>query len=70
MFASSTVARMDGVITQKATNASTTYVTSCGGQKDLGLGRFLHIRRRLEVDHDLVGLELARLGYSTLYLVM
>ena len=70
MFASSTVARMDGVITQKATNASTTYVTSYGGQKNLGLGRCHHIRRRLEVDHDLVGLDLARLGYSTLYLVM
>ena len=69
MFTSSTAA-LDGVITQKTINASTTYVTSCGGQKDLGLGMCLHIRRRLEVDHDLVGFKLARLGYITLYLVM
>ena len=69
MFTSSTAA-LDGVITQKATNASTTYVTSCGGQKDLGLGRCLHIQGKLEMDHDLVGLELTMLGYSTLYLEM
>ena len=45
MFASSTVA-LNGVITQQATNSSKTYVTSCGGQKDLGLGRCLHIWRK------------------------
>ena len=63
---SSSTAALDGVITQQATNASTTYVTSCGGQKDLGFGRCLNIRHRMEKDRDLVGLELARLGYSTL----
>ena len=61
MFTSSTAA-LDGVITQKASNAYTTHITPCGGLKDLGLGRCLHTQRRLEVYHDLVGLELARLA--------